>query len=67
MIDTAVLELTPIVGAKAACEAVDRSGASHYRAHPVGPVVHGPAPAPPPRRLQPRALSDADAPWSFDG
>ena len=43
MIDAAVLELTPIVGAKAACQAVDRSRAGHYRAHPAGPVVAGPA------------------------
>jgi putative transposase len=60
MIDTAVLELAPVVGVTAACEAVDRSRASHYRAHPVRPVVHGPAPAPPPRRRQPRALSPAE-------
>jgi putative transposase len=46
MIDTAVVELTPIVGAKAACDAVGRSRASHYRAHPAGPVLHGPAPTP---------------------
>lgn len=63
MIDAAVVELAPVVGAKAACEAVGRSRASHYRAHPVRPVVHGPAQAPAPasaRRRQPRALTDAE-------
>jgi putative transposase len=60
MIDNAVVELTHVVGAKAACEAVGRSRASHYRAHPVAPVQLGPAPAPPPRKPQPRALSEAE-------
>ena len=60
MIDTAVLELTPVVGAKAACEAVGRSRAGHYRAHPAGPTASGPAPAPAVRRRQPRALSAAE-------
>jgi len=60
MIDTAVRELTPVVGARAACDAVGRSRASHYRAHPVRSVVHAPAPAPPPRARQPRALSAAE-------
>jgi putative transposase len=60
MIDAAVVELTPLVGAKAACQAVGRSRASHYRAHPAGPVLHGPAPAPAPRRRQPRALTEAE-------
>lgn len=60
MIDAAVLELTPFVGAKAACDAVGRSRASHYRAHPARPVPLGPAPAPPPRRRQPRALTEAE-------
>jgi putative transposase len=60
VIDTAVVALTPVVGAKAACDAVGRSRAGYYRAHPVGPVPHGPAPAPPARKAQPRALSDAE-------
>lgn len=60
MIDAAVVELTPIVGAKAACAAVGRSRASHYRAHPARPVQLGPAPAPAPRRRQPRALTEAE-------
>jgi putative transposase len=60
MIDTAVVELTPLVGAQAACQAVGRSRASHYRAHPVRPVPLGPARPPAPRRRQPRALSEAE-------
>ena len=60
MIDAAVLELTPVVGAKAACEAVGRSRAGHYRARPAGPAASGPAPAPAVRRRQPRALSAAE-------
>jgi putative transposase len=60
MIDAAVVELTPIVGARAACEAVGRSRASHYRAHPVRPVTLGPARPPAPRRRQPRALTQAE-------
>jgi hypothetical protein len=60
MIDAAVVELTPIVGAKAACEAAGRSRASHYRAHPARPVTLGPARPPAPRRRQPRALTEAE-------
>lgn len=60
MIDAAVVELTAIVGAKAACDAVGRSRASHYRAHPARPVRLGPAPAPAPRKPQPRALTEAE-------
>ena len=60
MIDAAVVELTPVVGAKAACEAVGRSRASHYRAHPVAPVPLGPARPPAPAKPQPRALSEAE-------
>jgi len=60
VIDAAVLQLTPVVGAKAACAAAGRSRAGHYRAHPVRPPVHGPAQPPPPRRGQPRALSAAE-------
>lgn len=60
MIDAAVLELTPIVGARAACAAVGRCRASHYRTHPVRPVPLGPVPAPAARRRQPRALTEAE-------
>lgn len=56
MIDDAIAELAPAVGVKAACAAVGRSRASHYRRHRQSP-------APPPRtaaadpKPQPRALS----------
>ena len=54
MIDKAITELTPVVGAKAACAAVGRPRSSHYRRH-----RHCPAPARPEvePRPQPRALS----------
>jgi len=60
VIDAAVVELTPVVGVKAACEAVGRSRASHYRGHPARPVPLGPAPAPATRKPQPRALTEAE-------
>jgi transposase InsO family protein len=54
MIDQAIEELSPLVGTKAACAAVGRPRATHYRHHRHSP--------PPPRRdrvqaPQPRALS----------
>jgi putative transposase len=60
VIDTAAVTLTPIIGAKAACAAVGRSRAGHYRAHPPAGPMHGPRPVPAPRRRQPRALSEAE-------
>src|SRR5688500_17026876 len=54
-VEAAVGELAPVVGTRAACAAVGRSWATHYRHHRVGA-----APAPPPamvHRAQPRALS----------
>jgi putative transposase len=60
MIDTAVGELSALVGARSACEAVGHSRASHYRAHPVRPPVLGPKPPPAARKRQPRALSGAE-------
>jgi putative transposase len=59
-VGAAVAELTPLVGVRAACAAVGRSRATHYRRHRVGPV---PAPAPQAGQQvrrecrQPRALS----------
>lgn len=57
MIDTAIGELTPVVGVKAACAAVGRPRSNHYRQHRQSPA--------PPKRLaepkpQPRALSAAE-------
>ena len=57
MIDQAVEELVPILGTKAACTAVGRARATHYRHHRHSP--------PPPRRdrvpaSQPRALPEVE-------
>jgi len=57
MIDQAINELAPIVGVKAACQAVGRARGSHYRQHRKSP---------PPAKLervpsgQPRALSQVE-------
>lgn len=61
MIDTAIEELTPLVGVTAACAAVGRARAAHYRAHPVTPRPPGrPSTEGAARALQPRALSAAE-------
>jgi putative transposase len=57
VIDQAIDELAPIVGVKAACQAVGRPRGSHYRRHRQSP--------PPPKRKrvpsgQPRALSELE-------
>jgi putative transposase len=57
VIDQAITELTPVVGVKAACAAVGRPRASHYRHHRKSP------PPPRPERVlqgQPRALSEVE-------
>ena len=57
MIDDAIAELAPTVGVKAACVAVGRPRANHYRRHRKSPA------SPRPRRErvgQPRALSAAE-------
>jgi putative transposase len=58
MTDEAIAELTSVVGVKAACEALGRPRASHYRRHRQSP----PPPRPPrqERKRQPRALSEAE-------
>lgn len=62
MIDETITKLTPLIGVAAACRAVGRARATHYRHHRSSP--------PPPRpaglagrapRRQPRALSPAEA------
>ena len=58
MIESAVLELTPLIGVSAACEAVGRSRATHYRTHRVSPAPP-PNPAAGPGR-QPRELTEAE-------
>ena len=57
MIDETITELTPLVGVRAACEAVGRSRASHYRRHRTTAAL--PRPRPEPAR-QPRALTPAE-------
>jgi len=55
--DQAIQTLTPVIGTKAACAAVGRARATHYRHHqprPQGPPWWRP------RRRQPRALSGAE-------
>ena len=54
MIEATVVELAPVVGVAAACRAVGRPRASHYRHHRSSPPP--PRPAPPPPRPQPRGL-----------
>ena len=57
MTDQAITELTPVIGVAAACAAVGRARASHYRHHRKSP------PPPRPQRVpkgQPRELSDVE-------
>ncbi|MGH7702518.1 MAG: hypothetical protein ACREMO_05460 [Gemmatimonadales bacterium] len=57
MIDQVVADLAPVVGVKAACQAVGRPRATYYRQHRQSP----PPPRPPRKRQsQPRALSAAE-------
>ena len=58
MIDDAINELTPIVGVRAACAALGRPRASHYRRHRRSPSP--PRPPRPEPKPQPRALADAE-------
>lgn len=55
LMDQAISELAPLVGVKAACEAVGRPRATHYRQHRKSPPP--PKRPSPPGRSQPRALS----------
>lgn len=57
MIDQAVDELTPQVGVTAACAAVGRPRATHYRWHRKSPPPERPERVPTP---QPRALSEVE-------
>jgi len=60
VIDTAVAELRPLVGLRAACAATGRSQASWHRAHRVAPARPAPAPARAPRPVPARALNAAE-------
>ena len=60
MTDQAVVELTPQLGVRGACEAVGVSQAGYYRRHRQSPGPVRPEPIPHRQRLQPRALSAAE-------
>jgi putative transposase len=60
MTDTAVSELAPVIGVRAACEAVGSAQAGWYRRHRQSPPPRRPAPVPHRDRVQPRALSEAE-------
>lgn len=60
MTDAAIAELTPLVGVRAACAAVGRPRATHYRRHRQSAAPpRAPRPRPQPV-TQPRALSPAE-------
>jgi putative transposase len=58
MIEAAIAEMAPVVGTTAACQAVGRARATHYRRHRKSPPRPRPEPKPP--RPQPRALSEEE-------
>lgn len=58
MIDETITELTPLVGLKAACRAVGRARATHYRHHRKSPAPPRPTRREPVR--QPQALTPAE-------
>jgi putative transposase len=60
MTDAAIDELVPVLGLRAACEAVGAPQASWYRRHRRSPAPDRPAPIPHRNRPQPRALTDAE-------
>ena len=60
MTDQAVMELTPQLGVRAACEAVDVAQASYYRRHRQSPAPQRAEPISHRQRRQPRALSAAE-------
>lgn len=60
MTDAAVTELAPVLGVRAACRAVGRAQATHYRRHRQSPAAPRPVPVPHRERTQPRALSPAE-------
>jgi putative transposase len=60
MTDTAISELAPVIGVRAACEAVGAPQAGWYRRHRQSPAPQRPTPVPHRDRVQPRALSEAE-------
>jgi putative transposase len=60
MTDTAISELVPVIGVRAACEAVGSAQASWYRRHRQSPAPQRAVPVGHRDRVQPRALSEAE-------
>ena len=60
MTDAAINDLSPVVGVRAACDAVGVPQATWYRRHRQSPPRPRPAPIPHRDRAQPRALTDAE-------
>jgi len=61
VIESAALELTPLIGVAAACVAVGRSRATHYRAHRVSPAAPPRPAAGGPSRQPPDPTEDHQA------
>lgn len=60
MTDQSVIELTPQLGVRGACEAVGAAQAGYYRRHRQSLAPPRPEPIPHRQRHQPRALSTAE-------
>ena len=60
MSDAAVAELAPVIGVRAACQALGLPQAGYYRRHRQSPTPARPAPTPQRERVQPRALTEAE-------
>ena len=60
MTDAAISELAPMIGVRAACDAVGTPQANWYRRHRTSPAPARPAPIGHRDRTQPRALSEAE-------
>ena len=60
MTDAAIIELTPVIGVRAACENLGAAQAGYYRRHPKSPTSPRPEPIPHRDRQQPRALGEAE-------
>jgi putative transposase len=58
--DTAIAELAPEVGVRAACEVLGAAQAGYYRRHRQSPPPQRPDPIPHRDRHQPRALTEAE-------
>jgi putative transposase len=58
--DTAIAELAPEVGVRAACEVLGAAQAGYYRRHRQSPPPQRPDPIPHRERHQPRALREAE-------